>query len=134
MPGARALRLTGPLAALAATAGAFAYVAVVDPGQPGHYPVCPVLAATGYYCPGCGGLRAAHALARGQLGAALRDNALGVAGMAAFAVFLALWLTREARGRPFTPNVPPRALWAAGALITLFTLLRNTPFGTWLAP
>jgi hypothetical protein len=45
-----------------------------------------------------------------------------------------VWLTRETRGKPFTPNVPPRALWAAGALIVLFTVLRNTPAGTWLAP
>ena len=40
---------------------------MVDPNQPGHYPTDPFLAITGLYCPGCGTLRALHALARGDL-------------------------------------------------------------------
>ena len=50
-------RLAAPAGVLAAVAAAFAYVGTVDPNEPGHYPVCPLLRFTGLYCPGCGGLR-----------------------------------------------------------------------------
>src|SRR5687768_7002451 len=63
-------RLLGPAATALGVAGAAAYVSVVDPHQPGHYPACPFLAVTGLFCPGCGGLRCAHALAHGDVPAA----------------------------------------------------------------
>ena len=55
-----------PAGVLAAVAGAFAYVGTVDPNEPGHYPVCPLLRLTGVYCPGCGGLRSAYAFVHGD--------------------------------------------------------------------
>ncbi|WP_372440904.1 DUF2752 domain-containing protein [Actinacidiphila acididurans] len=123
-----------PLAVLGAAAGAFAWVAVVDPNRPGHYPACPLRYVTGLYCPGCGGLRSAYAVAHGHLGTALGCNALAVAGYAVFAVLWAVWFTRSLRGRPFAPALPPqwaRALWA---LVAAFTVVRNLPFGAALAP
>ncbi|MFI0190475.1 DUF2752 domain-containing protein [Streptomyces sp. NPDC017082] len=127
-------RLAVPVALLAAVAGAFAYVGAVDPDEPGHYPVCPLYRLTGLYCPGCGGLRGAHALVHGDLLTALRDNALGVAGALGFAVLWTLWAARAARGRPPLPGLPPAGLWAAGALVLVFTVVRNLPFGGWLRP
>ncbi|MEU5475204.1 DUF2752 domain-containing protein [Streptomyces lydicus] len=133
--GGPARRLAPPLGALAATAAAFAYVGAVDPNRPGHYPVCPLLHLTGLYCPACGGLRSAHAVAHGDLTAALGANALAVAGYAACAVFWVLWLGRAARGRP-TAGPRPRAVhwWALAALLLAFTVVRNLPFGSGLAP
>ncbi len=72
-------RLGRPFAALAAVAVPTLYVAAVDPNAPGHYPSCPVLRATGWWCPGCGGLRAVHALAHGDLTTAGHDNLLVLA-------------------------------------------------------
>lgn len=128
-------RLAAPLGTLAAAAAAFAYVGAVDPNEPGHYPVCPLLHLTGVYCPACGGLRSAHDLAHGDLAAALGANALLVAACAACAVFWALWLGRAARGRP-TAGPRPRAVhwWALCALLLAFTAVRNLPFGSGLAP
>jgi hypothetical protein len=128
-------RLAAPLGVLAATAAVFAYVGAVDPNEPGHYPVCPLLHLTGLYCPACGGLRGAHALAHGDLAASLGANALAVAGYAAFAVFWAAWLVRALRGRP-TRGPQPRAVhwWALGGLLLAFTVVRNLPFGTGLTP
>ncbi|MFE0194013.1 DUF2752 domain-containing protein [Streptomyces sp. NPDC059008] len=128
-------RLAAPLGALAAVAAAFAVVGAVDPNEPGHYPVCPLLHLTGVYCPACGGLRSAHALAHGDPAAALGANALAVAGFAACAVFWAIWLGRAARGRR-TPGPRPRAVhwWALGGLLLAFTVVRNLPFGSGLAP
>ena len=132
----RLLRLAAPLAALAGTAAAFAYVGTVDPNQPGHYPVCPLLHYTGLYCPGCGGLRAAHAVAHGDLVTALGANALAVLFFAALGCAGAGWLVRAVRGRP--PRLPMPAgrwpWWALGVLLTVFTIGRNLPFGAALAP
>ncbi|MEW2291637.1 DUF2752 domain-containing protein [Streptomyces sp. NPDC006743] len=127
-------RLAVPGAVLAAVAGAFAYVGAVDPGRPGHYPACPLLACTGLYCPGCGGLRSAHAFVHGDLLAALRDNAPAVAGYLAFAVLWTLWAVRSIRGRPLRIEPRPVHLWTLGVLVAAFTVVRNLPFGGWLHP
>nr|WP_307788249.1 DUF2752 domain-containing protein [Streptomyces actinomycinicus] len=115
-------------------AGAFAYVGAVDPNEPGHYPACPLYRLTGLYCPGCGGLRSAHAFVHGDLLAALRDNAPGVAAYLGFALLWAVWVVRSVRGRPLRIAVTPARLWAAGALLTMFTVVRNLPAGGWLHP
>ncbi|PIM68690.1 hypothetical protein CTU88_31910 [Streptomyces sp. JV178] len=127
-------RLWIPAAALAAVGGAFAYVAAVDPNEPGHYPVCPLWRFTGLYCPGCGGLRSAHAFAHGDLATAAQDNALAVAAFLALAALWTVWVVRAARGRPMRLELRPAALWALGASVLAFTVVRNLPFGAWLHP
>ncbi|MEU6475734.1 DUF2752 domain-containing protein [Streptomyces sp. NPDC047017] len=127
-------RLAVPAAVLAATAGAFAYVGAVDPNQPGHYPACPLLRYTGLYCPGCGGLRSAHAVVHGDLLAALQDNALAVAGYLACAVLWTAWAVAAARGRRLRIDPAPVHLWCAVVLFAAFTVVRNLPFGDRLHP
>lgn len=129
-----AARLAVPAGVLAAVAGAFAYVGTVDPNQPGHYPVCPLLRLTGMYCPGCGGLRSAHAFIHGDFLAALQDNAAAVVGYLGFAVLWTVWVVRAARGRPLRLDLGPVHLWAGGVLLLVFTVVRNLPFGGWLHP
>ncbi|MFF8944983.1 DUF2752 domain-containing protein [Streptomyces sp. NPDC014864] len=127
-------RVAAPAGLMAAVAGAFAYVGAVDPNEPGHYPVCPLLRLTGLYCPACGGLRSAHAFVHGDLLAALRDNAPAVVGYVAFAVLWTVWTVGAARGRPPRSAPGPVVLWSLGALLLLFTVVRNLPFGSWLHP
>ncbi|NEA42689.1 DUF2752 domain-containing protein [Streptomyces sp. SID11385] len=130
-----ARRLLAPAAALAGVAGAFAYVGAVDPNEPGHYPACPLLRLTGIYCPGCGGLRSAHAVAHGDFAQAFQDNALAVAGYALAAVLWLVWVLRAARGQDLAVLQPPARLrWALGAVVLLFTLVRNLPPGGFLHP
>ncbi|MDC2949907.1 DUF2752 domain-containing protein [Streptomyces heilongjiangensis] len=133
-PGGPARRLWIPAAALAAVGGAFAYVAAVDPNEPGHYPVCPLWRFTGLYCPGCGGLRSAHAFAHGDLATAFQDNALAVAAFLALAALWTVWVVRTVRGRPMRLELPSAARWALGASVLVFTVVRNLPFGAWLHP
>ncbi|MGA5195000.1 DUF2752 domain-containing protein [Streptomyces exfoliatus] len=133
-PRSRARRLFAPVATLAGVAAAFAYVGAVDPNEPGHYPVCPLLRFTGVYCPGCGGLRSAHAFAHGDLPAALGANALAVVGYGLFGVLMALWLIRAFRGEPMRLAISSVWWWGIGAVLALFTLVRNLPFGSALAP
>ncbi|MEU0158512.1 DUF2752 domain-containing protein [Streptomyces sp. NPDC006261] len=127
-------RLATPLGILAAVAGAFAYVGTVDPNEPGHYPVCPLLKLTGAFCPGCGGLRSAHAFVHGDLGAAFSANAVATTGYFLFAVVWVLWLVRAWRGQPLRIVLAPVWWWGIGALLLIFTIVRNLPFGSALAP
>ncbi|NUV99610.1 DUF2752 domain-containing protein [Streptomyces sp. CAI 127] len=126
--------LGAPLGILAAVTGAFAYVGTVDPNEPGHYPVCPLLKLTGVFCPGCGGLRSAHAFITGDLGAAFSANAIATAGYFLFAAVWVLWLVRAWRGKPLRIGLAPAWWWGVGAVLLIFTVVRNLPFGSALAP
>ncbi|MFR9795607.1 DUF2752 domain-containing protein [Streptomyces sp. MS06] len=134
MPAGALRRLAVPAGLLAAVAAAFAYVGAVDPNRPGHYPACPLLSLAGLYCPGCGGLRGAHALVHGDFAAALRDNAAAFVGYPLLAALWTVWVVRAVRGRPLRIDPSPAQLWTAGALLLLFTVVRNLPFGGWLHP
>lgn len=108
-------------------------VAAVDPHTTGRYPVCPWLAMTGTWCPGCGGLRAVHDLTHGQVAAAVGENLLVVALVPVLALW---WLSTRfgARsGRPRMVLSTPSVL--VGAVVALtFAVLRNLPIGAALAP
>nr|WP_308120678.1 DUF2752 domain-containing protein [Streptomyces bambusae] len=134
-PPGRARLLAAPAVVLTGAVAAFTYVGLVDPNEPGHYPVCPMFRLTGILCPGCGGLRSAHAFARGDLVTALGANAMAVAGYLCFAGFMALWLVRSVQRRPAPrPALRPAYWWALGALALVFSVVRNLPFGSALAP
>lgn len=102
------------------------YVALVDPHVPGRYPTCPWHAVTGLWCPGCGGLRAAHDLAHGQLAPAVGENALAVLLLPVLVVGLVTGRDRPRRRRLL--------LLVGAALAVAFTVLRNLPAGSALAP
>ncbi|WP_455568528.1 DUF2752 domain-containing protein [Streptomyces griseus] len=130
----RLRRLGTPVGILAAVTAAFGYVGTVDPNDPGHYPVCPLLRLTGVLCPGCGGLRSAHAFITGDLGTALSANAIATVGYVLFAAVWVLWLTRAWRGQPLRIALAPAWWWGVGAVLLVFTVVRNLPFGSALAP
>ena len=64
--------------AVALHLGAAAFFASHDPYATTIFPPCPVLALTGYQCPGCGGTRAAYSLLHGDLASAIRMNPIVV--------------------------------------------------------
>ncbi len=123
-----------PLAVLAVAAAALAYVGVVDPERPGHYPGCPFLAVTGWFCPGCGTLRALHALAHGDLTTALSRNPLAVCAVAVLPWVWLQWLRHRRSGRTVPPVVPIWVVWSVVATVCLFGVLRNVPALHLLAP
>ncbi|MCP9984250.1 DUF2752 domain-containing protein [Actinomadura madurae] len=71
-----------------------------DPGEPGHYPGCPFLALTGFYCPGCGMTRFVYALTHGHLGAAFGFNPLLFVVLPVFGYLYVRWTVRTAQGLP----------------------------------
>ena len=116
------------VATLAALALGMVMLAVFDPARSGVFPPCPVRYLTGWYCPGCGSLRAIHQLLHGNLRAAWALNPLTVVllpfltyGLASFALF-------EIRGQGL-PQPFLRAAWirALCAAIILFGIVRNLP-------
>lgn len=127
-------RVLPPLGVLAGIASAWTYVALVDPNETGHYPVCPLYWLTGLYCPACGGLRSAYAVAHGDPFTALGANALAVLGYAVFAAVWVVWVVRAGRGMPVRITLGPLWWWSLGAVVLLFTVIRNLPFGSSLAP
>jgi Protein of unknown function (DUF2752) len=92
-------RLAGPGAVAAVAAGGLALVHAVDPYRPGSYPVCPSLALTGLYCPGCGTLRMLHSLTDGDLAGALDMNPMALLLVPVLAGWWLAWTWRAARGR-----------------------------------
>jgi uncharacterized protein DUF2752 len=133
-PRFRLRRLGPPAATLALVAAASTYVALVDPRESGHYPPCPYLWVTGLACPGCGGLRCVHALTHLDLPAALGYNALAVAMFPVIGWLWLRWTMRVARGEPRRSLSDPRLLWALLAVVLLFWVVRDLPFGAVLAP
>jgi len=127
-------RTAAPAAVLAATAAAVGVVAVVDPNEPGHYPACPFLSLTGWYCPGCGSLRAVHALAHADVGEAVARNPLAVACLPLLLAVFVLWTRRRLSGRPRTWAAPAAWINALLALVIVFWVLRNVAPFAWLAP
>lgn len=106
-----------------------------DPHTDGSYGFCPFLELTGRPCPGCGGLRAVNDLSRGDLAAAISSNLLAVVLAATLTVAWVTWVVRRTRGiegRMIVLGNRALAIVLVGAVI--FGILRNTPWGAWLAP
>lgn len=126
--------LAGPLATAALTGTAVLAVALVDPNEPGHYPTCPFLALTGRFCPGCGSLRAVHALTNGDVTTAVGLNVLTVLAVVALSVIWVRWAQRSWTGSPRRAVLPAAYIWSMLVVVLVFGLLRNVPMGAGLAP
>lgn len=105
-------------------------VHVWDPHQPGSYGFCPLRALTGWVCPGCGGLRAVHAMTHGDWATAWGLNPALVVGFPVALAGWLLWVVRAARRpEPARPPAPRRFLvpWLGLAAMVLYGVLRNVP-------
>lgn len=119
---------TGKLAWLAGSAIVLALITVLylfDPADSHFYPRCYFHAITGLECPGCGSLRALHALLHGQLRNALRLNPLLFAG--GLFVLFALAHDKLKKDKPSLLSRPV-VLWCVVVGIVLFWVTRNLWF------
>lgn len=110
--------------ALAVLAAALALLFFFDPARSRFYPKCMFHELTGLQCPGCGSLRALHALLHGQVRRAFAFNPL------LFVVaFFGAYLVLRKKLRPDRPDpLANRLVWWGGPiLIVLFWILRNLP-------
>ncbi|WP_410874472.1 DUF2752 domain-containing protein [Nocardia sp. A7] len=128
-------RLTPPLITAGLGIGTLALLRFRDPHVEGSYGLCPVYALFGVYCPGCGGMRAMHNLTDGNIIDSLHSNLLAVPLTLAFAIFVIDWLRRARRGQRWRmPGISPVIVWSFFGLLAVYTVVRNTPWGTWLTP
>lgn len=101
---------------------ALSYVGLADPHRPGSvFPPCPFRMLTGWYCPGCGGLRMTHDLLHADVAAAVTDNIFLLAGLPLLAGW---WLWRNHRRRPAF-SVPVVIVISIAAIA--WTVVRNMP-------
>jgi hypothetical protein len=131
--GTRARRLPGPLGTAAVLGLSTLALRLRDPHQHGSWGLCPFKAITGWDCPLCGGLRAVNDLGHGRVLDAAHSNLFFVASVPVLVTLWALWLRRSwsdhDRPRPSPRAVRP-LLVAAAVLLLLFTVYRNTPWGS----
>lgn len=114
-----------PVAAvLAVLAAAMAVLFFFDPARGGFYPRCMFHTLTGLQCPGCGSLRALHALLHGQVRRAIAFNPLLFVG-----AFFGAYLLLRKRLKPTGPDPMANRLvwWGAPIFIVLFWIVRNLP-------
>ena len=115
-------------ALLAVAAAAIATLALLDPATSGLFPPCPLRYLTGWYCPGCGSLRALHQLLHGNLRAAWSLNPLTVLLSPFLAYGTISYAFFEIRGS-YLPRIFLPAVWirVLCAVIILFGIVRNIP-------
>jgi hypothetical protein len=133
---ARWSALRGPAGVAVGGLALGALLHVRDPHDSGSYGFCPYLALTGHACPGCGGLRATNLLTNGDVVGAVSSNLLAVLLVAVLAVAWVRWTTLRLRGHDRARMIvlSPRVGCAVIALVVVFAVVRNLPFGSWLAP
>ncbi|MGA8257663.1 MAG: DUF2752 domain-containing protein [Nocardioides sp.] len=131
----RLQRLVAPSAAIGGLSLATVALHLRDPHAEGSWGFCPS-ALLGFWCPGCGGLRAVHDLTDLRLADAASSNVALIVAMPVLVLLLAAWWVQRWRGPG--PVLPPRVvtlgLGLALAALAVFTLLRNLPWFGWLAP
>src|SRR5689334_3326405 len=128
-------RLRAPALTIGGLAAVTLALHLRDPHEQGSWGFCPSRAA-GFYCPGCGGLRAVNDLTNGHVGAALSSNLLVTVLLPFVCLGLAWWAVDRARGvhrRPSDRTVL-RLTGVFLAVAFVFAVARNTTYGAWLAP
>lgn len=123
------LSLAAPLVVAASTTLVCAAIWVGDPTTPGGpLPVCPTKALLGIDCPGCGSLRMLYSLIHGNLLAAARFNALGLAAVVLLVWAYLAWTYGRVVGRRIRGWQHHR--WSAVvtlSLVVAWFVVRNIP-------
>lgn len=98
------------------------------------YPTCQLYQVTGLMCPGCGGLRATHALLNGNIGMAWRLNPLLVVSLPLIAWSLVAWSANywQRARKLWNPLGTPVAIALWVGIAFGFGLARNLPLAQWL--
>lgn len=127
--------LRAPLLTVSGVAVASAALHTRDPHVSGSWGYCPSRLLFGIDCPGCGGLRAVNDLTNLDVGAAASSNLLFVVSLPLIAWMFVRWVRSAWRGERYAPAVleDSRFYVALVGLMVAFMVLRNLPFGAWLA-
>jgi hypothetical protein len=136
-PLSRRDRMRGPIITAGIVGGLTLALHLRDPHGAGSWGFCPWTALTGFYCPGCGGLRAVNDLTNGDLVGAASSNLVFVALVPVLVLWWLRWARRAWTGAPESERgVQHPGVWIAvfAVVMVVFAVLRNLPAGSWLAP
>lgn len=127
--------MLAPTLTIGALATATVALHLRDPHVSGSWGFCPS-ALLGFWCPGCGGLRAVNDLTHLRLGDAASSNLLLVLALPLLLLVLGVWVLDQWRGT--VRGFHPRRAAVVGAVVTgsvvAFGVLRNLPGLEYLAP
>ena len=128
-------RVAPPALVIGGLAAAARALHLRDPHDSGTWGYCPS-AAMGFWCPGCGGLRAVNDLTNGDVAAAASSNLLLIAVLPVVVFLLGRWFVDRWVGREREPDT--RLITIATVVLcvlgVVFAVVRNLPAGSWLAP
>ncbi|HMP83526.1 MAG TPA: DUF2752 domain-containing protein, partial [Verrucomicrobiota bacterium] len=100
-----------------------------DPAAGGLYQACWFHRWTGLDCPGCGGLRALHALLHGRILDAWGSNPLVVALLPAAAWYgWQRWRNRHPTATPDSVRRETWMIWSGLVALVVFGVMRKLPF------
>jgi len=128
--------MLAPLATIGGLGLATLALHLRDPHESGSWGLCPS-AALGFWCPGCGGLRGVNDLTDLRVVDAASSNLVLVLAMPVMIFLLGRWALDSWSGRVRTPmdhRVNAVLLTLSLTALAAFTVLRNLPAGSWLAP
>jgi len=129
-----------PFLVIAVLVGVVFFISQYEPvANRQYYPQCGFKKATGYDCPGCGGLRATHAMTKGNIAGAFRFHPGFVLSLPIIGYLIVLWIREWRRkGEMPVPLTQPKCnrplVWIAMLFIS-FGIVRNIPVKpfSWLA-
>jgi Protein of unknown function (DUF2752) len=105
-----------------------ASLAFLDPAETTFIPMCPCRLLTGLYCPGCGSLRAIHAMTRLRIDRAFGYNPLLVLFVPLFIWFFAANLATACWGPDKIKfSLPPAFAKSLLLIIVAYFVIRNIP-------
>lgn len=124
-----------PIAAASVVAAGAAYVAARNPYHAVTFPPCTFHAATGWYCPGCGGTRALYSLMHGDIATALHMNAFTTLFfLPPVAIGIGWWLAASVGLTSRRFAFKPWMAWTYAAGAGVFWIVRNLPGFEFLRP
>ncbi len=103
------------------------FLYLFDPADSLFYAPCPFHALTGFYCPGCGSLRAIHDILHMRFLSAFKLNPLSILSIPLLA-YLTLRL-HFSRSVKYSSNldIPAFPIWFYLVIVILFWIIRNIP-------
>ena len=128
--------MLAPLATIGGLGLATIALHLRDPHESGSWGLCPS-AALGFWCPGCGGLRGVNDLTDLRIVDAASSNLVLVLAMPVVIFLLGRWALDSWSGRvrrSMDHRVSAVLLTLSLTALAAFTVLRNLPAGSWLAP
>ena len=128
----RPVAARGPYLAVLAVAVSTTADLAFDPVRR-HVLLCPFRAATGWWCPLCGGLRSAYSLGHGRIATAWHDNAMFVTFLPVLICAWTDWWVRVRSGRDVR-RIPRPVIGVLIVTAILFAVVRNLHFGQALSP